>query len=100
MQGVPRGGVDFRNGRDRGRGGTAHLRTLFPEEAEEHKLPVNCKATFKLLLFASSAILPSLPTMVRACAACYDQSASPLASGVTWGILSLLVVVMAVVGSI
>jgi hypothetical protein len=61
---------------------------------------VNCKATFKLLLFASSAVLASLPTSVRACAACYGQSDSPLASGVTWGILSLLVVVMAVVGSI
>jgi hypothetical protein len=40
------------------------------------------------------------PNSVRACAACYGQSDSPLASGVTWGILSLLVVVMAVLGSI
>jgi len=61
---------------------------------------VNCKATFKLLLLASSAILAGLPTSARACAACYGQSDSPLASGVTWGILSLLVVVMAVLGSI
>jgi hypothetical protein len=42
----------------------------------------------------------ALPTSVRACAACYGQSDSPLATGVTWGILSLLVVVMAVLGSI
>jgi hypothetical protein len=61
---------------------------------------VNCKATFKLLLFALIAILVSLPASVKACAACYGQSDSPLASGVTWGILSLLVVVMAVLGSI
>jgi hypothetical protein len=53
-------------------------------------------------LFVSAAILALLaaPTSVRACAACYGQSDSPLASGVTWGILSLLVVIMSVLGSI
>lgn len=40
------------------------------------------------------------PESARACAACYGQSDSPLASGVTWGILSLLVVVMGVLASI
>jgi hypothetical protein len=79
---------------------TDHLRALFFEEAEEYKLPVICKATLRLLFFAFSAILASLPTSARACAACYGQSDSPLASGVTWGILSLLVVVMAVLSSI
>jgi len=52
-----------------------------------------------VLIIAIVGLL-ALPTSVRACAACYGQSDSPLASGVTWGILSLLVVVMAVLGSI
>jgi hypothetical protein len=54
----------------------------------------------RLVLVAAGVALLALPTSVRACAACYGQSDSPLASGVTWGILSLLVVVMTVVGSI
>jgi uncharacterized membrane protein (DUF485 family) len=45
-------------------------------------------------------LLAILPGSVHACAACYGQSDSPLASGVTWGILSLLAVVMTVLGSI
>jgi hypothetical protein len=52
------------------------------------------------LLFAVVAALLAQPDSARACAACYGQSDSPLASGVTWGILSLLAVVMSVVGSI
>jgi hypothetical protein len=35
-----------------------------------------------------------------ACAACFGQSDSPLAKGMNWGILSLLVVVVMVLGSI
>jgi len=54
----------------------------------------------RLVLVAAGVALLARPTSVRACAACYGQSDSPLASGVTWGILSLLVVVMAVLGSI
>jgi hypothetical protein len=54
----------------------------------------------RLLLVPAGIAMLALPTSVRACAACYGQSDSPLASGVTWGILSLLVVVMAVLGSI
>jgi p-aminobenzoyl-glutamate transporter AbgT len=45
-------------------------------------------------------ILAVAPNSARACAACYGQSDSPLASGVTWGILTLLAVVAAVLGSI
>jgi hypothetical protein len=52
------------------------------------------------VLLAVSAIRLMLPSSAHACAACYGQSDSPLASGVTWGILSLLVVVMGVLGSI
>jgi len=35
-----------------------------------------------------------------ACAACFGQSDSPLAKGMNWGIMSLLVVVVMVLGSI
>jgi len=40
------------------------------------------------------------PSSLRACAACYGQSDSPLAQGFNWGILSLLGVVVAVLGGI
>jgi hypothetical protein len=56
-------------------------------------------AISRFVFFAFTALFLQ-PTSVRACAACYGQSDSPMASGVTWGILSLLVVVMAVLGSI
>ena len=47
-----------------------------------------------------SLILAAFPNSAHACAACYGQSDSPLASGVTWGILTLLAFVVAVLGSI
>lgn len=53
----------------------------------------------RLLIVVAAALLIQ-PESVHACAACYGQSDSPLASGVTWGILSLLAVVMTVLGSI
>ena len=40
------------------------------------------------------------PGSVLACAACYGQSDSPMAQGMTWGIISLLAVVVSVLGSI
>lgn len=58
-----------------------------------------CKS-LKFVLAGLVACAATLPNSVQACAACYGQSDSPLASGVTWGILSLLVVVMGVLGSI
>jgi hypothetical protein len=61
---------------------------------------VNRKATIKSIFAVLMALLGMLPNSVRACATCYGQSDSPLASGVTWGILSLLAVVMTVLGSI
>ena len=57
-------------------------------------------ASLRIAFLAGTVALLSLPNSVHACAACYGQSDSPLASGVTWGILSLLVVVMSVLGSI
>ena len=40
------------------------------------------------------------PGAAQACAACYGQSDSPMAHGMNWGILSLLVVVVSVLSSI
>ena len=40
------------------------------------------------------------PDMLWACAACYGQSDSPMAKGMNWGIFSLLVVVVFVLGGI
>jgi len=51
----------------------------------------------------SAAVLLALvvqPTAVWACAACYGQSDSPIARGMTWGILSLLGVVVSVLGGL
>lgn len=58
------------------------------------------KTILKLFFAVVAGSVATQPTSVLACAACYGQSDSPLASGVTWGILSLLAVVAAVVGSI
>lgn len=57
-------------------------------------------ASARILIFVAMGALLARPESARACAACYGQSDSPLASGVTWGILSLLVVVMGVLASI
>ena len=40
------------------------------------------------------------PNSVFACAACYGQSDSPMAKGMNWGIMSLLVIVVGVLSSI
>jgi hypothetical protein len=44
--------------------------------------------------------LASAPLSMRACAACFGQSDSPLAEGMNMGILALLVVVVFVLGGI
>ena len=41
-----------------------------------------------------------MPEPVRACAACFGNSDSPLAHGMNMGILSLLIVVVTVLGGI
>jgi hypothetical protein len=48
----------------------------------------------------AAALVALKPGAALACAACYGQSDSPLAKGMSWGILSLLVVVVGVLGSI
>ena len=48
------------------------------------------------ILFVA-AMLPALtPSPLFACAACYGKSDSPLASGMNWGIFTLLGVVLTV----
>ena len=48
---------------------------------------------FRKILVAATALAPS---PLFACAACYGRSDSPLASGMNWGILTLLGVVLTV----
>jgi hypothetical protein len=40
------------------------------------------------------------PDSLRACAACYGQADGPMATGMNWGIFSLLTVVVGVLGTI
>jgi hypothetical protein len=48
---------------------------------------------FRSFLFIAAAFAPS---PLLACAACYGKSDSPLASGMNWGIFTLLGVVLTV----
>jgi hypothetical protein len=54
----------------------------------------------RTLLSCLAAALVLQPDLLRACAACYGQSDSPMAAGMNWGILSLLVVVGCVLGGV
>ena len=56
------------------------------------------RSILKMLPAAAALALAAVPDSARACAACYGRSDSPLAEGVNWGILTLLVVVTAVLG--
>ena len=44
--------------------------------------------------------LVALPGALQACTACYGPSDSPMAQGMNWGIMSLLVVIGCVLGGI
>jgi hypothetical protein len=52
------------------------------------------------LLCGMVAGLALNPYAVRACAACYGKSDSPMAQGMNWGIFSLLAVIVAVLGGV
>lgn len=54
----------------------------------------------KALLSGLVVALALQPNSLRACAACYGQSDSPMAQGMNWGIMSLLVVVGTVLGGV
>jgi len=51
-------------------------------------------------LFIAAALAGLTPLPVFACAACYGKSDSALASGMNWGILTLLGVVLTVLTTI
>jgi hypothetical protein len=55
-----------------------------------------CQASHLTLLLAALSCL--LPSPALACAACFGQSDSRLASGMNWGIFTLLGVVVLVLG--
>jgi hypothetical protein len=56
------------------------------------------RSILKMLPVLAFLAIAAVPDSARACAACYGKSDSPLAEGVNWGILTLLVVVTAVLG--
>ena len=51
---------------------------------------------FRKILVATVALAALAPSPLFACAACYGRSDSPLASGMNWGIFTLLGVVLTV----
>jgi hypothetical protein len=55
---------------------------------------------FKFLLGGLLIAAAASPSPLWACAACYGASDSPMAAGMNWGIFSLLVVVVSVLGGI
>ena len=56
------------------------------------------RSILKMLPAAAVGAMAAAPGAASACAACYGQSDSPLAEGINWGILTLLIVVTAVLG--
>ena len=74
------------------------LREIRSEKIEKYQLPMRF-FQFRFL-FCFGLILALLPQPVRACAACFGQSDSPLAKGMNMGIFSLLAVIVSVLGGI
>ena len=52
--------------------------------------------SFRKTLVAAAAFAALVPSPLFACAACYGKSDSPLASGMNWGIFTLLGVILTV----
>jgi len=52
--------------------------------------------SFSKIIFSALALAASAPASSFACAACYGRSDSPLASGMNWGIFTLLGIVVSV----
>ena len=61
---------------------------------------MNFRGRLQLFLLAVALAAAAAPQSVRACAACFGQSDSPMAKGMNWGIFSLLLVVVSVLGGI
>ena len=55
---------------------------------------------FRTLFSVLFVVLALQPESLLACAACYGQSDSPMAAGMNWGIMSLLVVIGVVLGGV
>jgi hypothetical protein len=58
------------------------------------------RSLLRNVLAALAILAMCLPDSLLACAACYGRSDSNLARGMNWGIFSLLVVVVTVLGGI
>ena len=58
-----------------------------------------CKK-LKIIFVAVAAIALFAPSQLFACAACYGKSDSPLASGMNWGIFTLMGVIVTVLATI
>ena len=54
---------------------------------------------FSKMIFATAALAAFAPSPLFACAACYGRSDSPLASGMNWGIFTLMAVIVTVLGA-
>jgi hypothetical protein len=61
---------------------------------------VNSSRKFLKTIFIAAALAAFAPSPLFACAACYGKSDSPLASGMNWGIFTLMGVIVTVLGSI
>ena len=55
---------------------------------------------FRTIIFIALALAAWAPSPLFACAACYGRSDSPLASGMNWGIFTLLGIVVSVLTGI
>ena len=61
---------------------------------------MSCSRGIRWLIGFAALCLSFVPGSVLACAACFGKSDSSLAKGMNWGIASLLVVVISVLGGI
>jgi hypothetical protein len=55
---------------------------------------------FLKAIFTAAMLAAFTPSPLFACAACYGRSDSPLASGMNWGIFTLMGVIVTVLASI
>ena len=68
--------------------------------SKKSSLTISKVRSIKSIPASLGIVLGLHPGSLWACAACYGQSDSPMANGMNWGIFSLLVVVVGVLGSI
>jgi len=69
-------------------------------KSEIRNLKSEIRAMARILSSVILTFAIALPTNARACAACYGASDSPMAQGMNWGIMALLVVVCGVLVAI